>query len=286
MDTLLIAGCGDLGCSLGQQLAGPERRVIGLRRHPRHIPAPIEAYQGDLTDPASLANLPQSITQVCYIATPGAFEDDAYRRAYVEGLRNLTKRLRQQPVPPRRLVFVSSTSVYGVTDGSWVDELTPAEPGGFSGRRMLEAEQLLADSGIPGVSVRFGGIYGPGRERLIRKVRQGDPVVAEPPQWTNRIHRDDAVSVLRHLLTLDSPEPLYLAVDHTPVPMHEVTDWLSRRLGLPDCPRRPGDAGGVRGSNKRCSNRRLLASGFRFRYPDFRQGYEAMIRAGEQQQQQ
>ncbi|MCC5811882.1 MAG: SDR family oxidoreductase [Ectothiorhodospiraceae bacterium] len=284
MKTLLIAGCGDLGTSLGRQLAGPDYRVIGLRRNADRIPAPITPISADLTRPDTLRALPEGINQVCYIATPGAFEDEAYRMAYVEGLKNLLDALQQQPHLPDRLIFVSSTSVYGISDGSWVDETTPTEPAGFSGRRLLEAEQLLANSGIAGTIVRFGGIYGPGRERLIRKVQQGDPVVAEPPQWTNRIHRDDAVGVLRHLLALPEPAPVYLGVDDEPAPMHLVTDWLAERLGLLPCPRRSGSAGGIRGSNKRCNNKLLVSSGFSFRYPDFRQGYEAMLRAREQAQ--
>ncbi|MCC5857025.1 MAG: SDR family oxidoreductase [Ectothiorhodospiraceae bacterium] len=285
MQRLLIAGCGDLGTGLGLQLARSGVTVYGLRRAAERVPEPIIPVRADLTEPESLAALPaEGVDAVCYIATPGAYEDAAYRRAYVDGLRNLLDRLQQQRARPKRLLFVSSSSVYGITDGSWVDEDTPAVPGGFSGTRLLEAETVLRQAPIPGVVVRFGGIYGPGRERLLRKVAGGDPVIADPPQWTNRIHRDDAVGVLAHLLQLPEPAPLYLGVDSEPVPMHAVTDWIADRLGLPPCPHIRGEAGGLRGSNKRCSNRRLLASGYRFLYPDFRSGYQPMIDAWKQRQ--
>ena len=175
--------------------------------------------------------------------------------------------------------MVSSTAVYGITDGSWVDETTPTEPGGFSGKRLLEAETLLSQSRHPGVVIRFGGIYGPGRNRMLRKVRNGEPVVAEPPQYTNRIHRDDCVGALVHLFHVAEPASVYLGVDSHPCTQVELVDWLAERLGLPRPPRTQGSAGGVRASNKRCHNNRLLASGYAFQYPDYRAGYEAMLAA-------
>jgi nucleoside-diphosphate-sugar epimerase len=285
MQSLLIAGCGDLGTRLGLELAKTGVTVYGLRRSADRIPQPIIPIAADLTRLDSLDALPRDgVDNVCYIATPGAFDDQAYRQAYVEGLGNLLQTLKRQAMRPRRVVFVSSTSVYGVTDGSWVDEETEAVPGGFSGARLLEAERVLRASNLSGVVVRFGGIYGPGRERLLRKVFNGEPVVAEPPQWTNRIHRDDAVGVVAHLLHLESPAALYLGVDDQPAPMHEVTDWIADQLDVPHCPHITGTAGGVRGSNKRCSNRLLLASGYRFLYPDYRSGYQPMIHAWKREQ--
>lgn len=280
MRRLLIAGCGDLGTSLGLRLAAQGVEVFGLRRSADRIPAPIIPIGADLTQPDSLRALPETQPDaVCYIATPGGFNDASYRAAYVDGLNNLLRQLEAGKHRPERMIFVSSTSVYGITDGRWVDESSDAVPSGFSGQRLLEAEQQLQASAIPGIVVRFGGIYGPGRERLLRKVAAGEAVVSEPPQWTNRIHRDDAVAVLAHLLTLNSPAPLYLGVDCAPAPMHEVTDWLATQLGYPPCPHVRGEAGGLRGSNKRCSNRRLLDSGYPFIHPDYRSGYHDMVRA-------
>ena len=276
MNRTLIAGCGDLGCELGRQLAADGCSVHGLRRRAERIPAPIAPVAADLARPGTLGELPARLDGVIYLATPGSYDDAAYRTAYVDGLRNLLGALPEGGHSLQRLVFVSSTSVYGVTDGSRVDEETATEPGSFSGRRLLEAEALVHS--LPnGLVVRFGGIYGPGRERMLRKVRQREPVVANPPQWTNRIHRDDCIGVLRHLLRLPDATPVYLGVDHYPCPMHEVTDWLADRMGLPRPPHVAGRAGGTRGSNKRCANDRLLASGYSFRYPTFREGYAAML---------
>ena len=92
----------------------------------------------------------------------------AYRRAYVEGLVNLLARL---PTPGPRVIFTSSTSVYGQDDGSWVDEASPTLPPRETGRILLEAEAALSGSGRDFSILRLGGIYGPGRTRLLETVR-------------------------------------------------------------------------------------------------------------------
>ena len=102
------------------------------------------------------------------------------------------------------------------------------------------------------------------------------PAEAEPPLWTNRIHRDDCAGVLRHLLALPAPAPVYVGVDCEPAPQCEVMDWLAERLGVARPPRAAVGDGPARGS-KRCSNARLLASGYRFLYPSFREGYAAVL---------
>lgn len=278
MQHVLIAGCGKLGIRLGRLLAKDGATVHGLRRHTDALPDSIQPVQVDLGNRAELTRaLPRNLDAVVYLATPGAYSDEAYRAAYVDGLANLLSALKETEHPPGRIVLASSTSVYGVNDGRWVDEETPAKPGAFSGMRLLEAETLLARAPYPGVVVRFGGIYGPGRNRMLDRVRKGTPVVDHPPRYTNRIHQDDCVGVLAHLLRLPEPMPLYLAVDDAPCPMAELTDWLADTMGLPRPDHIAGDSGDIRGSNKRCSNKRLRASGYRFRYPDYRTGYAHML---------
>lgn len=270
---ILIAGCGDLGTTLGLELAAAGHEVYGLRRRVEPLPAPLRTLQADLTSPSTLSKLPNRLDRLYYLATPSAFDDAAYRAAYVDGLRNLLSALER---PPRRLVFVSSTTVYGQLQGEWVDEDSPTEPNSFSGRRMLEAEALAAAAGAPAVVVRFGGIYGPGRERMLRKVRAGEPCPAEP-LFTNRIHRDDCVRALLHLGRAEVPAGVYLAVDDAPCTQCELMDWLAARLGLPAPPRAAQPPGGLRGSNKRCRNDKLKATGFTLRYPSYREGYGALL---------
>lgn len=272
---VLIAGCGRIGKRLGRHWADRGVPVWGLRRSREQQPDPLRTLWGDLTDPSTLP-IPPEIDLVYYLATPGRFNDTAYRRTYVEGLRNLLAWLPAQPRP--RVVFVSSTAVYGHTGGEWVDENSVTEPNGFSGQRMLEAEALARDAG--GLVVRFGGIYGPGRSRMLDKVRSGESCVADPPRYSNRIHEDDCVGILAHLGALPAPAAVYLGVDDAPCTQCELMDYLAGRLGVPAPERVHGDPGGIRGSNKRCRNDRLKASGYRLRIPSYREGYETLLARG------
>ncbi|MYM63819.1 NAD-dependent epimerase/dehydratase family protein [Pseudomaricurvus sp. HS19] len=283
--TVLLLGCGEVGRQLALQLPGDRFRCIGVRRRAMPHYDFIEYRRADICDPGALqAVLPPRVDVVIITATPSERSDSGYEQAYVGSVRSLLQCLdsASNGAGPRLVMFASSTSVYAQSAGEWVDELSATEPTGFSGRRMLEAEQLLLGSPWRGCCVRFSGIYGPGRQRLIKQVVDGEGSAAEPPQYGNRIHVEDCGGVLAHLLQLQTqqqrePEALYLASDSDPAPMHEVKQWIARELHLPPHHLRI-TAGGERGS-KRCSNQRLLASGYRFRYPGYRDGYRTAIEA-------
>ncbi|HOW75826.1 MAG TPA: SDR family oxidoreductase [Candidatus Competibacteraceae bacterium] len=289
MARILIAGCGDVGTTLGQALGAAGHKVWGLKRHPADLPSSIQPLAADLTDPATLTVLPPKVDAVVYSAAAAGFSEAHYQAAYVEGVHNLLNALRQAGQHPQRLLFTSSTSVYAQHQGEWVDEDSPAKADGFSGRCLREGERLMWNSGWPAVAVRFGGIYGPGRTRLIDNVRVGSATCSDgPPIYTNRIHRDDCARVLEHLLKHPKPEPLYIAVDDDPASLDEVLNWLADQLGVPQPPRvpqpplKPGaetrrDPATRMRASKRCRNVRLRASGFQFRYPSYREGYAALI---------
>lgn len=292
MARILIAGCGDVGTALGRNLHAAGHEVWGLKRQPAADLAPaIQSLAADLTDPATLTRLPPTLDVVVYSAAAAGFSEAQYQAAYVDGVRNLLSALREAGHRPRRLLFASSTSVYAQHRGEWVDEDSPAEADSFSGRCIRAGEQLMWDSPWPAVAVRFGGIYGPGRTRLIDSVREG--AATRPtgaPIYTNRIHRDDCARALAHLIELPGAERLYVAVDDEPAPLDEVLRWLAAQLGVPEpplalqSPQKPGaEAGGNAAlrlrASKRCRNARLRASGFQFRYPSYRDGYAALLRA-------
>jgi nucleoside-diphosphate-sugar epimerase len=277
---ILIAGCGYVGTALAARLADDGHAVWGLRRRPQALPPGVAALAADLTDAATLAALPPRLDVVVYTASAEGGGEAAYRAAYVEGLRNLLAALARSGRGPRRILFASSTAVYAQCHGEWVDETSPTRPAHYTGRTLLEGEALLAESRYPSTVVRLGGIYGPGRTRLLDEVRAG---TARHPaggyHYTNRIHRDDCAGVLRHLAALDRCAELYLGVDSEPADRASVLRWLAERLGAP--PPREAVAAGAPSprarSNKRCRNARLLASGYGFLYPTFREGYGTLI---------
>lgn len=276
MARVLIAGCGDVGAALGRRLAGRGDTVFGLRRSAFDPGPGITPVRGDLARPDTLAALPGGLDQVVYAAAADGRTEEAYEAAYPRGLANLVTVLAARGESLARLIFVSSTAVYAQDGGEWVDEAAAALPGHFTGRNQLAAEAVAADAPWPTVAVRFGGIYGPGRRWLLARVERGEPCA--PGLYTNRIHRDDCAGVLAHLLALEAPQRVYVAADDAPASQCEVMDWLARRLGRPAPPR----AAGGTASGKRCSNRRLKASGYRFIHPDYRAGYGAMLAHEEQ----
>jgi nucleoside-diphosphate-sugar epimerase len=279
MTRILIAGCGYVGSALARARVERGDTVWGLRRHTVDLPPGVEPISADLAVARSLAELPE-VDVVVYAASPGGRDDAFYRTTYVEGLRNLLAVIGKQVQPPRRVIFISSTAVYGQKRGEWVDETSPTQPTHWTGQRLLEAEALLSGSGLPAVVLRLGGIYGPRRTRLVEQVRQGRAAIAPGgPHYTNRIHRDDCAGALGHLIDLEAPEECYLGVDHEPEDEAVVLRWLAGVLGAP-APRVSGSDERQpprRGGNKRCRNARLVASGYAFLYPSYRQGYTAVL---------
>jgi len=277
--SVLIAGCGDVGSRLAKQLLAENWQVYGLRRTVSQLPEAVIGVAGDLFSEQCPAAWPTTpLDYLVYSAAATEHDEAGYRAAYVEGLTHVLGWLKQSGQSPKRLLFVSSSSVYGQKDGEWIDETSPAQADGYSGRLMLEAEQVALHSGIPASLVRLTGIYGPGREWLLNQVRQGYRVAIDPPLYGNRIHADDAAGLLAFLLQADRRgvllEDCYIGVDDAPAPLAEVVDWLREYLGVTEC----ADNSSVRRSgSKRCSNARAKALGWEPRYPSFREGYAEII---------
>lgn len=280
---ILLLGCGDLASRLALLRAG-EWHFTGVRRTVGDVPG-VDVVQADARDSVGLRHLlAQGVDVVVATLTPASFSDEGYTAGYVAPAEALREACEVLPPNqrPRRILWVSSTRVYGAGDGGWVDEATPPQPERFAGHRLLEAESVLQSGAVPVTVVRFSGIYGPGRDRMIRKVRDGRIASAEPLQWTNRIHSDDCAGVLAHLIDREiSAEPLagcYIGSDCEPAPAHQVQRWLAEQLGV--VPEEEPVAGKA-SAGRRCSNRLLLESGYRFRYPDWREGYAALLGASD-----
>ncbi|WP_049622281.1 NAD-dependent epimerase/dehydratase family protein [Frateuria defendens] len=276
-ERILLAGCGDLGHRVAQRLLARGDEVFALRRQPpADAPAGIRWLRGDLARPSTYADgLPAGLDRLVYLPAPAAREAAAYRAVFGDGLRDLLAALDRSRLA--RVLFVSSSAVYGEHGGQWVDEATPPAPLGFNGAVLREAECWLAGQPLRSVALRLAGLYGPGRLQLAERLRAGTVRVPRAaPHWANRIHVDDAAAAIVHLLDLADPAPLYLGVDDTPLPLDVLYDHLAGLLGV--APPADGPAPANVGS-KRLSNARLRASGFAFRWPDARAGYAALLGA-------
>jgi nucleoside-diphosphate-sugar epimerase len=273
--TILIAGCGDLGTEVGLRFAAAGRRVIGIRRAIHRLPDAIEGQSRDLR--SENPTVPADTDTVVIALTAGQRSAEAYRATYVDGLAHVLDGIEDGGAEPRRIILVSSTAVYDVSDGSTVDESTPAVPATPTATVLRESE-LLLHRRVPGASVlRLGGIYGPGRERLLTQVREGSARTPTTSMLTNRIHRDDAAAAIVHLaLRPEAPDPVYLGVDDTPAQLGEVLAFLAAEMNLPKPP--PGEtASREGGGDKCCSNTLLRSTGYEFIYPGYREGYRAVL---------
>ncbi|MBA0124360.1 sugar nucleotide-binding protein [Haloechinothrix sp. YIM 98757] len=269
--SVLLAGCGDLGTEAALRFAATGRRVVALRRSAERLPAAVEGRSVDLA--RQVPEVPGDTDIVVIVVTADRRTADGYRSTYVDGLANTLAGVERAGARPSRVLLVSSTSVYGTDDGSWVDEDTLAEPASATGSVLVEAERTLHDR-VPGsIVLRLAGLYGPGRGALLERVRDGVPV-SNAASYTNRIHRDDAAAAIVHLTTrVDEPAAVYLGADHAPVTRGEIVRFLAGQLDVP-APELER-AGSPRG--KRFRNDRLVASGFTFEYPTYREGYRAVL---------
>jgi len=282
--TVLIIGCGDLGINLGRELLEEGHQVIGLRRNVEALKdtgiTPL-ALDLDSLEEADAKSLPQA-DYVVYTVSADRFEESAYQSAYPEGLKRVLSVMEQHKTPPRRVFFVSSTSVHGQQEGEVVNEESPTDPTSFSGTLMCEAEQALINHPLPGTVIRFSGIYGPGRDRLIHQVAEGRVAAITPVVYSNRIHRDDCTGIIAHLIRYqergETLDDIYLGSDCEPVTMHNVMMWLAEQLKVEATETMQSPL--RRRTSKRCDNQRILSTGYQFRFPSYREGYAQVLKEG------
>ena len=279
---VLLLGCGDIAQRLAQNLSLPPQRgyeIVGVRRSPQKNTQDIRYESLNARNSRQMKSLLSAHFDVIVMTlTPSKNSDEGYRQGYVEPTQALLAALAAQTVTiqkktPTLILFASSTAVYGQNDGCWVNEYSITEPKRYNGKRLLEAEALLQSSAICSVCVRFSGIYGPGRNHLVNQVRAKQWHDTDKTQWSNRIHADDCAGVLAHLIERHQAgktlEPTYLASDSEPVSRWDLKQWLAARLGVIGH-QEVSDYNGPM-MHKRCDNRRLLKSGYVFKFPTYRQ---------------
>ncbi len=284
-----ILGCGYVGLALGTRLAETGHDVTGVRRSEaglaRVADAGLRAVEADVTDRASLAAVPDADWLV-FAASSGGRGAAAAREVYVDGLQTAADAFASRADPPDRLIYTSSTGVYGDHGGDWVDESTPVDPTTPKTEVLVEAEERARAAPFDATVVRFAGLYGPERYRLNRYLE--GPVTEG---YLNMVHRADAAGAAAHLLEGDLGRgETVLVVDDEPVSKWAFADWLADECGR----ERPSkqtvterlaagdlsDAAERRlRTSKRCANDRLRDHGYELRYPTFREGYRDVVDA-------
>jgi nucleoside-diphosphate-sugar epimerase len=274
----LVAGCGWLGREVALRLEKRGDRVTAIVRTEdsasRLRSEDLEAYALDLADPGGWDFLP-IVDGVVAAHSASGRNVAAYRHAYLDATRNL---LSLKAATRARFVYVSSTGVFGQTDGSWVDETTPPSPYDPTAEVLVEAERLVLDDSRHGATrcvIRCSGLYGPGRTGVIERVRSGALALGDGDEsFMNFAHRDDAAATVVAALDRGRPGAIYHASDAAPATRRDVVTFIAERLGIAPARRHGAEPSGAgRDANRRVraeATRREL--GIDLAYPSYREG--------------
>lgn len=261
---VLIVGCGYVGRRAAAKWHSRGDSVCALTRSPQRgeelAAAGVTPIIGDVMQPETLVELPTA-DLVLYAVGLDRSAGYSQREVYVEGLKNVLAAIKGK-CP--RLIYLSSTSVYGQTAGEWVDEESPCQPTRSSGQVCLEAERTLlstAESGeLSAHILRLSGIYGPGRLLArLEALRSGEPLAGNPEGFLNLIHVDDIVRAIFACEQRGAANQTYLISDDRPITRRVYYETLAKLVEAPK-PQFDGrsserhDAGSL---NKRCRNRRM-----------------------------
>lgn len=286
----LVVGCGYVGFPLAVALRRCGHTVFGLRRSPAadadFLSADITPLHADITQPKTLAALPRDFDWVVNCVASGGGGVTEYRQLYLQGMENLIAWLQPAGGKPR-LVYTSSTGVYGQNDGSLVDESSSTQPVIETAKVLVETENFLLATAraqdFPAMILRAAGIYGPERGYLLKQFLRGDACIEGVGARTlNMVHRDDLIRAIIAALERGRAGSIYNAVDDEPVSQLEFFKWLAAKLGQPLPPFVSEEIAAPRKrglTNKRISNHKLRTElEFTFTHPDFRSGYSAEIK--------
>ena len=287
MNRLLIVGCGDIALRALPRLAR-SYRVSGLVRSAaqgeRIAALGATPLAGDLDDPATLQTLAGGADLVLHLAPPGDSGEADQRTA------NLIAALSARP--PGRLVYISTSGVYGDCGGAWVDETRPVAPQTVRALRRVDAERALfawgEHSAVAVVVLRVPGIYAAGRLPLAQLKRASPVLRPEDDVYTNHIHADDLAGVCLAALERGGAGRAYNASDDSEMKMGDYFDLVADRARLPRPPRvarAAAEAGAIAEGllsfmreSRRLANTRMKAElGVRLRYPSVREGVPALV---------
>jgi len=193
----------------------------------------------------------------------------------------------------QRVVYLSSVGVYGDCSGAWVDESRPPAAASPRAKLRLAAEQRwMAFGQARGVAIdalRLAGIYGPGRSLLERLLSGEARRIVKPGQVFNRIHVDDLAAIAAAVITAAGPGGIWNVADEEPAPPQEVVAFAAELLGVAPPPeedfataRLTPMAASFYNDNRRIDVGKLRRElGYRWLYPTYREGLQALAAAGE-----
>jgi nucleoside-diphosphate-sugar epimerase len=269
----LVVGCGFVGLPLARNLVscGWETHAITASETSaaKFYNEPFTAHALDITNKANFGRLAEHRFEVViHCASSGRGGASSYAAIFLNGIQNLMATLNYG-----RLIFTSSTSVYAQTDGSTVDETSPADPKRETGQILRRTEDLVLAAN--GMVARLAGLYGPGRCAPLQKLLEGRATIEEDgTRRMNMLHQADAAGALAFLVDKEL-SGVYNVVDNEPAAELEWYQYVCHRLNKPLPPFGPRDLNRKRGwTNKRVSNRKLRALSWDPIFPTFKEGID------------
>lgn len=266
----VLLGCGYTGAYLARALVQRGQAFVITRRDRAAAEALAQQLGGrgagvDLGDPSTLEGvIPDGAIVVCF-APPGPEP--------AREISNLVAASRRAA----KLVYVSSTGVYGPAGGAWVDERWPLAPQTATNRARVAAESALAAAAIPVAILRAAGIHGPGR-KMADRIREGTHrIIGDGSSHVSRIHVVDLVAAILAAGERDVTGVFNIA-DDDPAPLGEVADAFADKLGVPRSPRVSPDSvspeiAGMLTADRRIANHRMKTElGVELRYRSWRDG--------------
>lgn len=261
---ILIMGYGKTGQALATQLVEAGHAVTAVSRSPQPSIKGIKHLCQDVRH----FDLSQDILfdYVYVILAPDQRGVEFYQNAFVDPILPITRALKNHPIS--KIVFVSSTHVYGENQGGFVDDATIPHTNDPIGQCLIAAEQLWrAYWGDKLIVLRPSGLYQADSQYLVKQALNATEVKLK--HWTNRIHREDFVSFLSYLITLQQPESAYILSDQLPSLQPEMWNSIREKNGLQPL----AIQADLAHSGKRLIAGKFAASGYQLRYPTWKQGY-------------
>lgn len=225
----LIIGQGSIGKDVAVSLSQHAQQVVGMARTPKLYPTgtKVAFWQKDALD-LSAKDVAEFDT-IAIIITPSDDNDrvQAYKDSYLKVCQHVAGL-----GFGGRVLFVSSTSVYGQNAGEWVDEHTVPVPSALSAKVLLEAENALIHAyGKRAIIVRPSGIYGKS-DRMITLAKSAHEAGVPSHHYTNRIHHVDLVALMVNILTNPTPKPIYLISDGVSVTSAQLMSHICQTHGF------------------------------------------------------
>ena len=236
MPHIYIIGCGDIGLRVATLWQARGASVCALARSAASATAlqvrNITVLNGDLDQAENLPTIPVHSVVYFFAPPPTRGTTDPRMHNFLDAISN--EQL------PARMVYISTSGVYGDVRGAWVTEESPVNPSIDRSRRRLDAEQALqtwgARNSVPVVILRVPGIYGPGR-LPVEVVKSGRPILSEAESmYTNRIHADDLANICVVAGESNSPPGIYNVSDGHPGSMAQYFKAVADLLGVPHPP--------------------------------------------------